>query len=160
MLRVAVLGALMLVGGCFHNDRGELVSNTTTTGYTTAGTERPRPHGMGCTSDLHSFIEFDHEAAAITEAQRGELVQWATCLNRPEMREQTVVLTGGLERNDHHPVFRMRAAAIKNELATYGVDASRILIGEPNAVREGGRLGPSDAVKIETTHRSSLRTMR
>jgi hypothetical protein len=160
MLRVAVLGATMLVGGCFHNDRGELVSNTTTTGYTTAGTVSPRPQRTGCTSDLHSYVQFDHESSAVSAQQRGELVHWATCLNRPEMRDQTVVLTGGIDPDDRHPVFATRAAAIKNELATYGVDASRVVIGEANAVRDGGKLGPSDAVKIELAHASHLRTMR
>jgi len=72
------------------------------------------------------------------------------------MDDTTVVLLGPADENDE-TLFMRRAAAIRDELVTRGVERSRIVIGTPNAAREGGRLGPANSISLEISGSTSLR---
>ena len=161
-MRTAALGLIaVLVGACAH-DRSERVSTTTTTGYTPTGIELyvARSTSEGCPKDLRQSVHFEPGEAELSPPEIVDLQQWAMCLNQKEMKDETVVLTGGRDPDPDNPLFMRRAHAIRSELVQRGVDASRIVIGTANATREGGPMGPSDDVRFELTTATSLRAMR
>lgn len=158
------LFVLISVAGCATTGAGEReqVSTTTTTGYTPTGDElyAARSTSRGCERDLAQGIEFAEGMDLLTVPETVDLQQWSACLNRPEMKDATVVLTGGLDPDRDEGLFVRRASTVRTELARRGVDPSRVVIGTPNAAREGGRVGPSNAVRLELSSSSSLRALR
>ena len=135
---------------------------TTTTGYTPEGVElyEARSSSRGCQRDLTQSIHFAEASDAVSPREMVDVDQWSACLNRPELKDETVVLTGGIDPDSDEGLFVRRAGAVRAELARRGVDPSRIVVGSPNAAREGGRIGPSNAVRLEVSSSRTLRTLR
>lgn len=159
-----LLATLLTATGCASaraSDR-EAVSTTTTTGYTPTGVElyAARATSRGCERDLAQGVHFAEGADVLTAREQVDVQQWSACLNRPELKDATVVLTGGLDPADDEGLFARRAATVRTELARRGVDPSRVLLGAPNAAREGGRVGPSNAIRLEVSTCNSLRALR
>lgn len=155
---------LCAVAGCATGraSEREQVSTTTTTGYTPTGVQLyvARSSSQGCERDLAEAIHFADGADAPSPPEMVDVQQWSACLNRAEMKDATVVLTGGLDPEQDEGLFARRATTVRTELARRGVDPSRIVIGTPNATREGGRMGPSNAIRLELSSASSLRALR
>jgi type IV pilus biogenesis protein CpaD/CtpE len=150
-LTVAITALLV---GCTR-ERGDLAGvATTTSAVTPSSLNTPG----GCSTKLPHVLEFDGASAVLSADERVEVQSWASCLQHPGMDDATVVLLGPADANDE-TLFTRRASAIREELVTRGVERSRIVIGTPNAAREGGRLGPSNAVVVEICGSSTLRGM-
>lgn len=164
-MRTAALTMMVLIAaaGC-AGAQARPVSTTTTTSAAPGdvGVYLTRARTMGCTKDLARSIHFAPGSDALAAEETADVDQWAACLNTPELRDATIVLTGGedVRAADDDPVFVRRARAIRAELARRGVDPSRIVIAAPNAAREGGRLGANDAVIVETSSSTTLRGLR
>lgn len=159
-MRTVALGyaisALVLVGvgGCTR-ERGDLAGTATTTSAVTGfSLNTPR----GCSTKLPHLLEFEGSSAELSADERVEVQSWANCLSRPEMADSTVVLLGPNQSTDE-TLFARRAAAVRDELSRRGIERSRIVIGTPNAAREGGRLGPANAVHVEICGSSALRDL-
>lgn len=162
--RAGLTGAMLLLlslFGCATRDR-EPVSTTTTTGYTPTGVElyAARSTSEGCQRDLAQGIHFADGADVLSAQEMVDIQQWSACLNRPELKDATVVLTGGLDPERDEGLFQRRASTVRAELARRGVEPSRVVLGTPNATREGGKLGPSNAIRLELSSCGSLRTLR
>ena len=149
-LTVLALGSLLI--GCVR-ERGDLAGVTTTTSAVTSSSLNTPG---GCSTKLPHVLEFEATSATLTPDERVEVQSWANCLQRPGMDDATVVLLGSADSKDD-TLFARRADAIRDELVARGVESSRIIIGTPNAAREGGRLGPADGVLLEISGSSSLR---
>jgi hypothetical protein len=162
MTRTAALGIIaVLLCACAH-DPGDRVSTTTTTGYTPTGLELylAQSTSKGCPKDLQQSVHFESGTDVLSPAELVDVQQWASCLTQREMKDETVVLTGGRDPDPDDPLFTRRAEAIRSELARRGVDPSRVVFGAANATRGGGRMGPSDDVRFELSTSSTLRAMR
>lgn len=152
-LSVAITG-LLVVAGCTR-ERGDLAGvATTTSAVTPSSLNTPG----GCSTKLPHVLEFDGASAALSPDERVEVQSWASCLQRPGMDDSTVVLLGPADAKDE-TLFARRAETIREELVTRGVERSRVVIGTPNAAREGGRLGPANAVLLEVCGSSTLRAL-
>lgn len=161
-MRTAAVGLIAVLGLACAHDPGDRVSTTTTTGYTPSGIELylARTTSEGCPQDLQQSVHFEPGQDVLSPTEIVDLQQWASCLNQKEMKDETVVLTGGRDPDPDNPIFVRRARAIRSELAQRGVDPARVIVGTANATREGGRLGPSDEVRFELSTSSTLRAMR
>lgn len=151
---LSVIAITAILAGCAH-ERGDLAGKTATTSAVTASSLNTPG---GCSTKLPHVLEFDGASAELSPDERVEVQSWATCLQRPGMDDATVVLLGPADSRDE-TLFARRAASIREELVTRGVERSRIVIGTPNAAREGGRLGPANAVLLEICGSSTLREM-
>lgn len=159
-----LLATVVTATGCASGraSEREAVSTTTTTGYTPTGVElyAARSTSQGCERDLAQGIHFADGADVLTARELVDVQQWSACLSRPELKDATVVLTGGLDPAEDEGLFARRAGTVRAELARRGVDPSRVLLGAPNAAREGGRVGPSNAIRLEVSTCNSLRALR
>ena len=151
---LSVLAITALVVGCAH-ERGDLAGRTTTTSAVTPSSLNTPG---GCSTKLPHVLEFEGASADLSPDERVEVQSWASCLQRPGMDDATVVLLGPADGHDE-TLFARRASSIREELVTRGVERSRIVIGTPNASREGGRLGPANGVLLEISGSSTLRGM-
>lgn len=151
-LSVVALTALLI--GCVR-ERGDLAGTTATTSAVTASSLNTPG---GCSTKLPHVLEFDGASAELSPDERVEVQSWASCLQRPGMDDATVVLLGPGDSNDE-TLFTRRASEIREELVTRGVERSRVVIGTPNAAREGGRLGPANTILLEICGSSTLREM-
>jgi hypothetical protein len=150
-LTIAITALLV---GCTR-ERGDLAGvASTTSAVTPSSLNTPG----GCSTKLPHVLEFEGTSAALSPDERVEVQSWASCLQRQGMDDATVVLLGPADANDE-TLFVRRASAIREELVTRGVERSRIVIGTPNAAREGGRLGRANAVMIEISGSTMLREM-
>lgn len=107
---------------------------------------------------LPHALEFQGTSATLSPDERVDVQSWANCLSLPEMRDSTVVLLGPGDTRDES-LFQRRAAEVREELVRRGVERSRIIIGTPNASRDGGRLGPSNSVLVEISGSAMLREL-
>jgi hypothetical protein len=142
-LTVSILALLAGAGtgvGCAR-ERGGLAGTATTTSAVTA-TSLSTPGG--CSTKLPHVLEFESASAELSADERVEVQSWANCLQRQGMDDATVVLLGPGDPNDE-TLFVRRASAIREELVKRGVERSRIVIGTPNASREGGRIGRTNS---------------
>jgi outer membrane protein OmpA-like peptidoglycan-associated protein len=151
-LSVAI--SALLVVGCTR-ERGDLAGTTATTSAVTSSSLNTPG---GCSTKLPHVLEFDGATADLSPDERVELQSWASCLSHPGMDDATVVLLGPADAKDES-LYPRRAEAIREELVTRGVERSRIVIGTPNAAREGGRLGPANTVMLEICGSSTLRAL-
>lgn len=149
---LSVFALSCLLVGCVR-ERGDLAGTTSTTSAVTSSSLNTPG---GCSTKLPHVLEFEGKSATLSPDERIEVQSWATCLQRPGMDDATVVLLGAADENDE-TLFARRAAAIRDELVLRGVESSRILLGTPNAAREGGRLGPANGVVLEVSGSSTLR---
>jgi hypothetical protein len=150
---LSVITAVLFVG-CTR-ERGDLAGTATTTSAVNASSLNTPG---GCSTKLPHVLEFEGATAQLSPDERVEVQSWATCLQRPGMDDATVVLLGPADTNDE-TLFPRRASAIREELVTRGVERSRVVVGTPNAAREGGRLGPANAVLLEVCGSTSLRAL-
>ena len=148
-LSVAITALLV---GCTR-ERGDLAGTAATTSAVTSSSLNTPG---GCSTRLPHVLEFDGATAELSPDERVEVQSWANCLQRQGMDDATVVLLGPADSKDE-TLFLRRAATIREELVTRGVERSRIVIGTPNAAREGGRLGPANTVLLEICGSTSLR---
>jgi hypothetical protein len=153
-LSVAISALLIAGVGCTR-ERGDLAGTAATTSAVTSSSLNTPG---GCSTKLPHVLEFDGATASLAADERVELQSWASCLSHPGMDDATVVLLGPADANDE-TLFARRAEAIREELVTRGVERSRIVIGTPNAAREGGRLGPANAIMLEICGSSTLRAL-
>ena len=152
-LSVAI-AALALAAGCTR-ERGDLAGvATTTSAVTPSSLNTP----SGCSTKLPHVLEFEGGSAYLSPDERVEVQSWAACLQRPGMDDATVVLLGPADANDE-TLFARRAQSIREELVTRGVERSRVVVGTPNAAREGGRLGPANSVLLEVCGSTTLRAL-
>jgi len=114
----------------------------------------------GCSSDLARTVDFAPNATDVAVGEVRELERWARCLSRPELEHATLVLVGGQDPNAPDNLFVQRAMRIREVLSSRGVDVSRIVIGAPNATREGGRVAETTSVRLELTTAASIAGMR
>jgi hypothetical protein len=155
MRTVALSVAIMaLLVGCTR-ERGDLAGVATTTSAVNASSLHVPG---GCSTKLPHVLEFDGASAELSPDERVEVQSWASCLTHPGMDDATVVLLGPADTKDE-TLFVRRASAIREELVTRGVERSRVVIGTPNAAREGGRLGPANTVLLEICGSTSLREL-
>lgn len=161
MIRTAALGIAILVGACGH-ERSQAVGTTETTGYTPTAVQLYLAGSTteGCTEDLRQNVHFAPRSDLISKTEMVDVLQWARCLNRDEMKDTTIVLTGGRDPDPEDPLFVRRALAVREALAERGVDPERILVGAPDAAREGGRVGPSNEVRLEISTSTTLKALR
>lgn len=151
---LSVIATTALVVGCAR-ERGDLAGTVTTTSAVTSSSLNTPG---GCSTKLPHVLEFESASAELSADERVEVQSWASCLKRPGMDDATVVLLGPGDGNDE-TLFARRASAVREELVRRGVERSRVVIGTPNASREGGRLGPADAVLLEVCGSSTLRAL-
>jgi type IV pilus biogenesis protein CpaD/CtpE len=159
-MKTVVLGLAIsaLVFGCAH-ERGDMAGvATTTSAVTTAPATSSLVTPGGCSTKLPHVLEFESTSATLSADERVEVQSWANCLQLPEMRDSTIVLLGPSDARDGS-LFERRAADVREELVRRGVERSRIVIGTPNAARQGGRLGPSNGVLLEVSSSSTLREL-
>lgn len=149
-LSIAMISTLVV--GCTR-ERGDLAGTVSTTSAVTPSSLNTPG---GCSTKLPHDLEFDGASAELSPDERVEVQSWAKCLQHPGMDDATVVLLGPADTRDE-TLFARRASAIREELVTRGVERSRVVIGTPNAAREGGRLAPANTVLLEVSGSSSLR---
>lgn len=146
---------LALVVGCTR-ERGDLAGTVTTTSAVTSSSLNTPG---GCSTKLPHVLEFESASADLSADERVEVQSWASCLQRQGMDDSTVVLLGPADVKDE-TLFARRASAVREELVKHGVERSRIVVGTPNAAREGGRLGPANGIMLEVCGSSTLREIK
>ena len=172
-MTTAGLGAaLIFLGGCVHGTQpgGDRAATTEVTSTEVTSTEListepmavagPETKEAAACSGLHDSVQFAPSSETLTRQERRDIGRWASCLKRPEMEHQIVVVTGGANPEADGRLFQRRADAVRALLAQHGVDPGRVVTGAPNATRAGGRMGPCDELWLELSGASLLRAMR
>lgn len=110
--------------------------------------------------DLPQGLLFDEGESRLTRGELAVVDRWATCLRSERMQPMALVLTGGLDPSDDPGRFERRARVVQAALAARGIPSWRVVVGTPNACREGGRRGESSSVWLELSSSATLGTLR
>lgn len=145
---------LLSISGCATRDA---VSTTTTTSgeYVPRSAELFLARRDPARCQHLQSVAFVENTSQLEAGEGVELQKWALCLNQPELRHTTVVITGGDETGAVSGLYEQRAAVVRDGLVGRGVDAERVAIGAGNAAADGGKYGSTDSIRLVATSRTT-----
>ena len=145
---------LLSIAGCANR---EAVSTTTTTSgeYVSPKAELFLASRDPARCQHLQSVAFVENTPQLKTGEGVELQKWALCLNQPELRHTSLVITGGDESGAVDGLYEQRAAVVRDALVGRGVDVERIVIGAGNAAAGGGRYGSTDSIRLVATGRTT-----